>query len=858
MSENSHHTPMIQQYLQIKSEYPEQLLFYRMGDFYELFFDDAHCAAEMLDITLTARGSSNGKPIPMAGVPYHAAENYLAKLVKLGKSVAICEQIGDPAKSKGPVDRQVVRILTPGTLTDEALLDSRHENLLVSVHANKNGFGIAAAEISSGRFVVLEVDSEEALNAELARLQPAELLLSDASRYQPSLSCQLRPLPEWHFDYESSRRRLCEHFATHDLKGFGCDAMQAAISAAGCLLNYAQQTQRHALPHLRGLSIEHYSDTIGLDPQTRRNLEIEQNLRGQRDNTLLSVLDRSVTPMGSRLLRRWLMRPLRQHEILRERQQAIQAFIDSRSTDDVRATLKQIGDIERILSRMSLRTARPRDFIQLRKFLAVLPLLHPQLAIEGSGRLKQLKRSLGEFNELRQLLEQAIVEEPPVLIRDGGVLAPGYDAELDRLRDLQKNANGFLQTLEQKEKQRTGVQSLKVGYNRVHGYFIELSKSHDIHLPDEYVRRQTLKNAERYTTPELKDFEEHILSANDKALALEKSLYDALFDLLAPDVPALFQSAVAVAEIDVLAALAERADALDYVMPQLTQTSTLDIKAGRHPVVELSQSTPFCANDVSFNQQQTLFVLTGPNMGGKSTYMRQLALIVLMAHIGSFVPAEQAVIGPIDQIFTRIGAADDLAGGRSTFMVEMNEAANILNNATANSLVLMDEVGRGTSTFDGLALAWSCAERLVRDIGAYTLFATHYYEMTQLPKLFIKAHNLHLDAVEYGDKIVFLHQVKQGAASQSYGLQVARLAGVPQSVIDAAKLKLRELESSQISTDQATPQADLFESVSTQKALELQLAQRLKDINPNALTPLEALNVLAELKSLAQDNFDQG
>ncbi|MCC5797527.1 MAG: DNA mismatch repair protein MutS [Methylophaga sp.] len=852
MSENSHHTPMMQQYLQIKGEHPDQLLFYRMGDFYELFFDDAHRAAELLDITLTARGNSNGKPIPMAGVPYHAAENYLAKLVKLGVSVAICEQIGDPAKSKGPVERQVVRILTPGTLTDEALLDSRRENLLVSVHTDKNSFGIAAAEISSGRFVVLEVDSEEVLDAELARLQPAELLLSESSSYQPSVACQLRLLPEWHFDYESSRRRLCEHFATQDLKGFGCDAMAAAISAAGCLLNYAQQTQRHALPHLRGLSVESVSDSIGLDPQTRRNLEIEQNLRGQRDNTLLSVLDRTATPMGSRLLRRWLLRPLTQHAILRERQQAIQSLLDAQQSDELHLTFKHIGDIERILSRMSLRSARPRDFVQLRKLLGFLPQLHQQLVIHGSGRLRQLKRSLGEFNELRQLLDKAIIDEPPMLIRDGGVLAPGYDAELDRLRDLQRNANGFLEALELKEKQRTGVNSLKVGYNRVHGYYIELSKSHDVSLPDEYVRRQTLKNAERYITPELKGFEDQVLSASDKALALEKALYEALFDLLAPDLPALFQTVAAVAEIDVLSALAERAHSLDYVMPQLTDESVMDIQAGRHPVVELSQSTPFCANDLRFDGQQTLFVLTGPNMGGKSTYMRQVALIVLMAHIGSFVPAERAVIGPIDQIFTRIGAADDLAGGRSTFMVEMNEAANILNNATTNSLVLMDEVGRGTSTFDGLALAWSCAERLVRDIGAYTLFATHYYEMTQLPALFSKAHNLHLDAVEYGDKIVFLHQVKSGAASQSYGLQVARLAGVPQSVIDAAKFKLRELESTQIRTENSPSQADLFVSVSTEQRLE----QRLKEINPNELTPLEALNLLAELKSLAQGSDD--
>lgn len=855
MTKQQNHTPMMQQYLRIKAENPDYLLFYRMGDFYEMFYDDAHKAAELLDITLTARGSSDGKPIPMAGIPYHAADSYLSRLIKIGESVAICEQIGDSATSKGPVERQVVRILTPGTLTEEALLESRHENLLVAICQDKGRYGIATAELSSGRFTVSEVNTLDELLAELARLQPAEILI-DESEYDnlSAFSKTIRRLAPWHFDLDVAKRRLCEHFLVQDLHGFGCENLDLAVIAAGCLLHYAQETHRTALPHLRGLHIEHAGDTIRLDPQSRRNLELETNLSGGRSNTLLSVLDKTVTAMGARLLKRWLMRPLRQHQILTHRQQAIQQCIDLDLIFPCQTLLKNLGDIERVLTRIALKTARPRDFMQLRNTLALLPELHALLSSVDVQRLNQLDRELGHFPELHHLLQSALIEQPPVLIRDGGVIAQGYNAELDRLRHIRDEANEFLADLEQRERARTGISTLKVGYNRVHGYYIEFSRSHDIELPLDYVRRQTLKNAERFITPELKSFEDQVLSANDKALALEKRLYEELFDKVAPDLAALQQAASALAELDVIVNLAERADTLNYSAPEFSARSGIIIHAGKHPVVEAASSQPFCPNDLELLDNQSLLMITGPNMGGKSTYMRQAALIVLMAHIGSFVPATKAVIGPVDQIFTRIGASDDLASGRSTFMVEMSEAANILNNATEHSLVLMDEIGRGTSTFDGLSLAWACAEKLVRDIGAYTLFATHYFELTQIPERYDNARNVHLDAIEHGDKIVFLHQLKAGPANQSYGLQVAQLAGVPSDVIVAAKAKLMELESNRLrpSQQENSVQTDLFSHI-VESAQPSEVERYLSQLNPDELSPKQALEQLYLLQAKLQN-----
>jgi DNA mismatch repair protein MutS len=848
MVKTQNHTPMMQQYLRIKAENPGYLLFYRMGDFYELFFDDAHQAAELLGITLTARGRSDGSPIPMAGVPYHAADGYLAKLVALGVSIAICEQIGDPATSKGPVEREVVRIITPGTLTEEALLDSRNENLLVALYQDKGRYGLSTAELSSGRFTVSELASLTELQAELARLNAAEILVDESEVDNlADFAKTLRSLPPWHFDLDLARRRLCEQFKTQDLKGFACDDLDLGLIAAGCLLNYAQETHRAALPHLRGITVERSSDSIRIDPQSRRNLELELNLAGGKENTLLSVLDKTVTPMGARLCRRWLLRPLRDQTVLTQRQQSIQQLLTLQGVEPCQQHLKQFGDIERALTRIALRTARPRDFMQLRNALALLPALHSTLAAFETQRLVQLDRELGTFTELLGLLQRALIDEPPVLIRDGGVIAAGYDEDLDKLRNIRDEATQYLTDLEHRERERTGVATLKVGYNRVHGYYIELSKNQTT-IPTDYVRRQTLKNAERYITPELKSFEEQVLTAKERALALEKALYDALFDKVMPDLAVLQVSAHALAELDVLVNLAERAETLDYVAPSFSDEAGIAIEQGRHPVVEASTEQHFCPNDLHFSKQARLLLITGPNMGGKSTYMRQAALIVLLAHIGSFVPAKKAVIGPVDQIFTRIGASDDLASGRSTFMVEMSEAANILNNATQHSLVLMDEIGRGTSTFDGLSLAWACAEKLVRDIGAYTLFATHYFELTQIPVTYDKAENVHLDAIEHGDKIVFLHQLKRGPANQSYGLQVAQLAGVPQDVIKAAKVKLTELEATrQYATDLVeVQQADLFSAVAEPSAIE----QRLAEIDANDLTPKQALDVVYQLHAL--------
>lgn len=835
-----HHTPMMQQYLRIKADYPDTLLFYRMGDFYELFFDDATKAARLLDITLTARGASAGKPIPMAGVPYHAAESYMAKLLRHGLSIAVCEQIGDPKTSIGPVERQVARILTPGTVSDAAFLDDNRDTLLAALHANKNRFGIAALDISSGRFHLLEVTGEEALFAELERLKPAELLVSEEFTLPLSLAC-LRKRAPWDFDFDTAVRLLTQQLQTHDLSGFGCVDLDAAISAAGCLLRYAKETQRAALPHIRSLEVEHRGDAVMLDAATRRNLELVTNLSGGSDNTLASVFDRTATSMGSRLFKRWLNRPLADHAILRSRQDGIRYLIKDRHYLELHTTLRNIGDLERILSRIAMKTARPRDLVELRAALGILPFLQHNLAACDTALLKKLTLTISEFPEIHALLLKALVENPPVTIRDGGVIAVGYDAELDELLALSENAGSFLLELEEREKKRTGLSTLKVGYNRVHGFYIEISRLQAEQAPADYIRRQTLKNAERFITPELKAYEDKALSSREKALAREKELYDALLEKIGLDLAPLQASAYALAELDVLVNLAERADTLQLACPVLVEESGIEIIKGRHPVVESVLQKPFIPNDVLLNPTQQMLVITGPNMGGKSTFMRQIALITLLAHIGSFVPAEKAVIGPIDRIFTRIGAADDLAGGRSTFMVEMTETALILNNATKNSLVLMDEIGRGTSTFDGLSLAFASAEYLAREVKAFTLFATHYFELTALADELPSVKNVHFSAAEHDDTIIFLHKVEAGPANQSYGIQVAQLAGVPRAVIHLAKQKLKSLE---CGVHRAVPQQiDLFKIEEEHPVLDL-----LKETDVNQLSPRAALDFLYNIK----------
>ena len=841
------HTPMMQQYLRLKAEHPDILLFYRMGDFYELFYDDARKAARLIDITLTARGQSAGEPVPMAGIPYHAADQYLARLVKLGESIAICEQIGDPAASKGPVERKVVRVVTPGTVTDEALLEERRDNLLAALHAQGEHYGLAVLDAGSGRFTVMEVHGNEALLGELQRLQPAELLIDETWNAPAMVQTRtgLRKQPPWHFEREGARRRLATQFGTRDLSGFGADGLSVALDAAGCLLQYVQATQRAALPHLRALRVERREDSVILDAATRRNLEIDTNLGGGGEHTLASVFDRSATAMGSRLLRRWLNRPLRARDELRLRQQSVGALLDNRNHENLFEVLREVGDVERILARVALKSARPRDLAQLRNALGALPGMREQLARIDAVFLKQLRQRLDVDPAVFALLQRALIEIPPALIRDGGVIASGYDAELDELRGLKDNADQFLIELETRERTRSGIANLKVNYNKVHGFYIEVTRAQSEKVPDDYIRRQTLKGAERYITPELKAFEDKFLSASERALAREKILYEQLLDRLLAHLTVLQAAASALAELDVLNTFAERADALNLACPELSGHPGIDIDGGRHPVVEQVSDAPFIPNDVRLDDARRMLIITGPNMGGKSTYMRQTALIALLAHVGSYVPARRAVVGELDRIFTRIGAADDLAGGRSTFMVEMTETANILHNATAHSLVLMDEIGRGTSTFDGLSLAWACAEDIARRVRAFTLFATHYFELTTLPETHGTCANVHLDAVEHGDHIVFMYAVKDGPASQSYGLQVAALAGVPRAVIDRAKQKLRELEHHAARPSAPQQQLALFANPDPQPALDA-----LEKIDPDALTAREALEALYRLKSL--------
>lgn len=845
---NEQHTPMMQQYLRIKADYPDTLVFYRMGDFYELFFDDAQKTARLLNITLTARGQSAGKPIPMAGLPFHSAENYIARLLRHGLSIAICEQIGDPATSKGPVERQVVRVLTPGTVSDAAFLTETQDNLLVSLYAVNNQFGLAILDLSGGRFNLLEVTGEEAVQSELARLKPAELLISDDWDHLVLKDYQqrIRRRAPWEYDLHTARRLLIEQMQTHDLAAFDCDQLTVALAAAGALLQYARETQRASMPHIRALYVERREETLILDAASRRNLEITSNLSGTEENTLISVLDKTRNPMGGRLLRRWLNSPTRHYDLLRQRQASVAECLATQSFHDLQMILQEMADLERILTRIALKTARPRDLVALRTTLALLPNLRSTLTSFSMPHWQHLANELSEFPVLHELLQRAIIDQPPLTIREGGVIARGYDAELDELLSISENAGDFLLKLEEQEKARTGLSTLKVGYNRVHGYYIEISRLQATTVPTDYVRRQTLKNAERFITPELKAFEDKALSARDRALAREKMLYEALLEQMAPVLPALQATAFAMAEIDVLANFAERARELNWCQPELVDEPGIQIIAGRHPVVEAVSSHPFVPNDVQFNTATRMLMITGPNMGGKSTYMRQIALIVILAHIGSFVPAQAVRLGPIDRVFTRIGAADDLASGRSTFMVEMTETATILHNATANSLVLMDEIGRGTSTFDGLSLAWACAEHLAHKVSAFTLFATHYFELISLAETIPSVKNVHLNATEHQDKIIFLHRVEEGPANQSYGIQVAQLAGVPRAVIQSAKLKLHELEAASHAprAGAAPKQAMLWE----EPAHPVLMA--VEKLNPDEFTPKTALDFLYEIKML--------
>jgi DNA mismatch repair protein MutS len=831
---------MMQQYLRLKAQHPEILMFYRMGDFYELFYGDAEKGSRLLDLTLTTRGQSAGAPIRMAGVPVHSVEQYLAKLVKMGESVAICEQVGDVATAKGPVDREVTRIVTPGTLTDPALLDDKADNVLLSVFKDKSSVGLAWLSLASGELRVAEV-APQALDNELRRIAPAEILAADGLEL-PGYT--VTRLPAWNFEFESGRKKLLEQLGASTLAGFGIEDLEPAIAACGALLDYAKKTQGQALAHVSAVRAERAGEYLRMDPATRRNLEITETLRGEPEPTLFSLLDECATGMGSRLLRHWLHHPLRDQAVLISRHESVESLREK--SGEVKATLRRFADVERITARIALKNARPRDLSGLRESLGLLETLRG-LVPDLVSLLKNLLQDLKTPEQTLKLLVEAIAAEPSAMLRDGGVIADGYSAELDELRGLQTNAGEFLIALEKKERERTGIPNLKVAYNHVHGYYIEITNSHAEKVPADYRRRQTLKNAERYITPELKTFEDKALSARDRALALEKALYEGILDELKHSIRRLQTIAAALAQLDVLCCFAGIAEKKNYCRPEFTNEISIEITAGRHPVVE-ARVHPFIANDCRLSPARQLLLITGPNMGGKSTYMRQVALITLLAHTGCFVPAKSARIGPVDQIYTRVGASDDLAGGRSTFMVEMTESANILHNATAASLVLMDEIGRGTSTFDGLALAWAIGKFMLEKSKALTLFATHYFELTRLALEYKAAANIHLDAVEHKDSIVFLHAVEEGPADRSYGLQVAALAGVPKPVIRQARKYLEMLEAQSL---QRGGQDDLFSKGKEQEEPQTDaLRETLQGVNPDELTPREALELLYRLKKL--------
>lgn len=835
------HTPMMQQYFRIKADYPDMLLLYRMGDFYELFFDDAKKAAKILDINLTHRGQSADKPIPMAGVPYHAIENYLARLVKKGESVAICEQIGDPATSKGPVERQVTRLITPGTVTDEALLESRYDNLLLAVHPYKNKMGIAWVDLSGGRFHLMQVEDNIQLAATLNRLQPAEILVEKPlalTNFQERIKFR----PAWEFDLHRARELLCEQFSVANLHGLGETDHQLAFPAAGCLLFYLKATQRQKLPHLTHITLERDDEYLQIDAATQKNLELFETSQGKKENSLIAVLDNTATSMGSRLLKRWLGRPLRHRHVLQQRQEAIAEILATEQIENFHPLLKQIADVERIATRIALKSARPRDLTSLRQTLNLLPEFSTLLANNQALFLKTQATALAPQPVLLDLLTQAILDEPANLIREGGVIAAGFDEELDELNALSHNANEKFLELEQSERDKTGLSSLKFGFNRVQGYYIELAKAQAEKAPTHYQRKQTLKNVERYCTPELKVFEEKVLSAQSKALAREKWLYDCLLNELLNHLPDLKIIAEGFSNLDVIINFAERAETLSWRCPDLVENPIIDIRAGRHPVIESLLKERFINNDLFLCAEQNSLLITGPNMGGKSTFMRQNALIVLLAHLGSYVPAQTACIGPIDKIFTRIGASDDLSSGRSTFMVEMTETATILRQATAQSLVLIDEIGRGTSTYDGMALAYAACTYLANTIKAYTLFSTHYFELTQLPEEFSCIKNVHLKATLSSEGIIFLYRLEPGAANRSYGLEVAKLAGIPDIVLKVAHHHLKN--------HQSMPSLSLPQEPPKQSVEKCAIFNELTHIDLDELSPRQALELIYQLKKL--------
>ncbi len=845
---SSGHTPMMKQYLEIKEEYPDKILFYQMGDFYEMFYEDAEEASKILDITLTSRNQSGGSEIPMAGVPIHSAEQYLERLINLNLSVAICDQVGDPATSKGPVERKVVRVITPGTLIEDTLLDDRKENITASIFALDNSYGIATLEISSGRFVGYEVASQELLLNSIRQINAAEMIVSD-NQYLFEDEAAQKQVPSWYFDSLRAEKVLCDLFETKFLDAFDCSEFPVATRAAGALILYVQDLHGHQLPHITGIKFKQQSSFLTMDEITRKNLEIEVGHDETSQNSLVHIFDDCKTVMGTRMLRRWFNAPIRDHAELVSRHDAIDWLLECPDLEKIRTLLKSVADIERILARVSMKTARPRDLLGLRNSLETLPEIKQLIDHSTVGFIQNLQGQLASHPEVLDLLKSSIKDNPANIIRDGGVLRDDYDQELGDLRRMQKESGEHLLLMEAQERQTTGITALRLRYNRVHGYYIEVPRSREGCVPEHYVRRQTIKNAERFVTEELKEFEERILGAKGKALIREKHLYEQILEDLKPYIKTIMQCARALACLDLLGNFAVKAQTLNLCRPKLVDQSLIEIVDGRHPVVEQNLiRKDFISNSTLLDENTRMQLITGPNMGGKSTYMRQAAIIALLAHTGCFVPAQSVRIGLIDRIFTRIGAADDLASGRSTFMVEMTEMASILRNASQNSLVIVDEIGRGTSTYDGLALAWACAIELAMKIKSLTLFSTHYFELTALEKKLPCLVNVHLDVVEHGDNIVFMYKVKLGSASKSYGLQVARLAGIPEHVIKASNSKLQSMENIPIdennnsrSTTKTTP------NIITPSAEEKEVL-RIKSLDIDNLTPLEALNIIYEMR----------
>lgn len=854
------HTPMMQQYLSIKAEYPDILLLYRMGDFYELFYEDAKYAAQILDLTLTHRGQSMGEPIPMAGVPYHAADSYLAKLVQTGHSVAICEQVApeDPTlPQKGPMERKVTRVITPGTLVEEDLLQANCPNTLIALTTHKQKFGLSALELSSGEFNLLELDyipNKSQLTEVLNRYNPQEILIPE--NFTILLDYDKKNIKQralFEFNFNTSYKLICNQFGVNNLQAFECDNLTAGIMAAGAVLRYAQAMHQNSLQHIQKISLDKNEDFILLDQHTIKNLEINWDNAGGR-NSLINIIDKTKTPMGARLLKKWLANPIRNQAIIQERQASVTAFIntnqESNNIQAIQENLAQIGDLERILTRIGLKSARPRDLVKLKQGLAVLPALKKQLIQTKALDNKQLTQ-LGEHQAEYDLLKASISDNPPATIRDGNIILPEFNSQLDKLKAIFEKTQDFLTQLEQKEQQRSQISTLKVAYNKIHGFYIEISKAQAKNAPKDYIRRQTLKNAERFITSELKDFEQEFLSSKERALALEKQIYNEILDKLIQSLKLIQTSAKILAKIDVLVNFAERAISLNYTCPKLVSENIIHLQNSRHSIVELNQEN-FIPNDIELSNSTPIKLITGPNMGGKSTYMRQTAICVLLCYIGSFIPAESAKIGPIDRIFTRIGAQDNLAKNQSTFMVEMTETANILHNATQNSLILLDEIGRGTSTYDGLAIAYATLEYISTKIKAFCMFATHYFELTKMAEKLTNCQNIHFAAKEYAGGIIFLHKVAKGAASKSYGLQVASLAGLPQAVLTTAKSTLDNLESSgnsEIKINHDSIQKKSKPDIKLEP-INSKLINKISDLDIDSLTPKAALEILYQLQEI--------